>query len=331
MRIDVQTHFLPERYLDALSERATSVTVETRDGQPFISHEHDSFPLYPGFVDLETRIEWMDAHGIDVGLVSVSKPSPNEGPFTVAESVDLSRALNDGYAEAHDAYPDRLNGLACLPMRDPDAAVDEVDRIVDLGLAGIGLHTSVRGKPLSHPDFAPVFERIDSHGLSAFVHPTYNALSEQLTPAEWMLNPMIMFPTETTFQFSRLVFDGFLDRYDFDMVVAHLGGALPYLKGRLEVGVEIGKQRFDESETNLPDRPIDSYLQELYYDAICHNPAALRCAIDVVGADRLLFATDYPFEAEDAEGTVRDLEEAGVTDAEYDAIMGGTAARLFDV
>jgi aminocarboxymuconate-semialdehyde decarboxylase len=331
--VDVQTHFLPEQYLEALGAKSRSVSVTDRDGMPYISHEHDSFPLYPGFTDLETRIEWMDEHDIDVGLLSVSKPSPNEGPFTVEESVELAHALNDGYAEASDAYPDRLGGLACLPMRDPEAAIDEVDRVVDeLGLAGIALKTTVRGTPLSDPAFEPVFERIETRGLSVFVHPRYNELTDSMGPEEWMLKPMIIFPTETTVQFSRLIFDGFFDRFsEIPFVVAHLGGALPYLAGRLETAYDIAQERVAGDADELPDHRPTHYLEHLYYDAIAHHTPALRCAIETVGADRLLFASDYPFEAEDADGTMRDLDELDLTDQERAGILGGTAAALFDI
>lgn len=331
MRVDVQTHFLPEAYLDKLETLGRSVTVEERDDHIFVEHEHDSFPLYPGFFDLDTRIEWMDEHDIDVGLVSVSKPSPNEGPFTVAESVELAQVLNDGYAAARDEYPDRISGLASLPLRDPEAAVAEVDRVAnDLELAGVGLHTTVRGKPLSHPDFEPVFDRMDEVGLNAFVHPRYNCLSEELHETEWMLKPMLIFPTETTLQVARLIFDGFFDRHDFDVVLAHLGGAIPYLLGRIKTAQRIGNERFEDGHAALPDRPVEEYVQAFYYDAIAHHPPALRAAIDTVGADHLLFATDYPFEAEDAAGTAADLQELELTDGQYDAIMGETAAELFN-
>lgn len=331
MQVDVQTHFLPEAYLETLRDLGRSVTVEERDDHLYIEHEHDSFPLYPGFTDPGTRIEWMDEHGIDVGLLSVSKPSPNEGPFTVEESVRLARALNDGYAATRDAHPDRLSGLACLPFRDPEAAVAEVERVAnDLELAGIGLHTTVRGTPLSHPEFEPVFRRMDELGLNAFVHPRYNCLSEELGAEEWMLKPMLIFPTETTLQVGRLLFDGFFDRFDFDVVLAHLGGAIPFLLGRLETARRIGQERFEPGHAALPDRPVREYVEEFYYDAIAHHPAALRLAIDLVGADHLLFATDYPFEAEDAAGTIEDLEALDLAEEEYRAIMGETAAELFD-
>lgn len=333
--IDVQTHYLPEQYLAALEAKAQSVTITERDDMQYISHEHDSFPIYAGFTDRDTRIEWMDDHGIDVGLVSVSKPSPNEGPFTVSESIDLCRALNDGYAAARDARPDRINGLACLPMRDPAEAVAEVDRVADeLDLAGIALKTSVRGTPLSDEAFEPVFERIQERGFSVFVHPRYNQLSKTMNKEEWMLKPMLLFPTETTIQIGRLIFAGFFDRFpEIPFVIAHLGGSLPYLTGRLETAYDIAQERVgsDSSADGLPEHRPSYYLENLYYDAIAHHVASLRCAIETVDSDQLLFASDYPFEAEDAAGTLRDLGDLDLTDAELESILGSRAAELFNL
>jgi len=333
MRIDVQTHCLPQSYLDALDDYARGVSVTERNGRPFVSHEHDSFPLLEGFTDLDVRLDWMDAHGVDVGLLSVSKPSPNEGPFTIEESVTLTRALNDGYSAIHAEYPDRLYGLGHLPMRDPEAAVAEVDRIADdPGLAGVALKTTVRSTPLSTPEFAPVFDRIQDRDLGVVVHPRYTRLADVLTEEEWMLKPMIIFPTETTLAFSRLIFDGFFDRYaDVDFVVAHLGGALPYLLGRLERAYVIAAQRFEGGADALPDHRPAHYLERLYYDCIAHHVPALEAAVDTVGADRLVFASDYPFEAEDADGTLHDLDQLDLTDTERAAIEGGTAAEIFDL
>lgn len=240
-------------------------------------------------------------------LVSVSKPNPNEGSFTVKESMGLARALNDGYATARNTYSDRLSGLACLPLRDPEAAVAEVDRVATgLDLAGIDLPASVWGTPLSHLEFEPVFARTDKLGLNAFVPPRYNCLNEELDDLEWMLKPVLIFPTETTFQIARLIFDGFFVRHDFDMVLAYLGGTILYPLGRLETAQRIGQERFEDGHAHVPDRSVREYIEEFYYDTIAHNPHALRMAIEIIGVDHLLFAIDYPLEAETTEGTIRD-------------------------
>ena len=327
MRIDVHTHYLPEAFRNYLREWDKSVRIEDRDGQPFVVHTTGSFPLNPGFRDPDARIEWMDDHGIDTTLAMVSTPNPNEGPFSVAESTTLVRAINDGYADLQSAYPDRLAGLGMLPLRDPDAAVEELDRIRDLGLAGVCLPSAIRGQKLSDPELEPVFDALDDSGLTAVMHPARNQLSGTLGNDEWMFNPLVVFPTDTTLQIARLIFDGFFDRHDFDLVLSHFGGALPYLVGRLDRG----RDQFRSDEGVSPERDVVDYLEEFYYDTILFHPPAMRGAIETVGIERVVFGTDYPFGMEQVDQTLSDVEALKLTDAEYDDVMGRTAAELFDL
>lgn len=328
MRVDVHTHFLPEAFRRLLRERDGAVRIEDRNGQPHAVHADGTVPLSPGFRDLDARAAWMDDHGVDVTVASVSTPSPNEGPLSVEESTELVRAINDGYADAQREYPDRFAGLGALPLRAPEAAVAEVDRIADdLDLAGVAVHTTVRGRKLSAPEFEPVFDRVAERDLPVFVHPGRNVMSEQLDDGEGGLNPTVIFPTETTVQLTRLIFDGFFDRHDLAVVVSHMGGALPYLVGRLERG----RERFRLDDGVPPEKPVREYVDEFYYDAISFHPPAVRAALDTVGADHLLFGTDYPFNMEDIDASLRDIEATAPSEAATRAIMGETAADLFDL
>lgn len=326
MRVDSHTHYLPEPFRDRLRSWGKDVRIEDRDGKPFVAHRTGSFPLFPGFRDLDARMDWMDEHGVDTTLMSVSTPNPNEAPFSVEESTELVRAINDGYAAAQDDYPGRVAGLGALPLQDPDACLDELDRIDgELDLAGVALPTRIRDRKLSSPELEPVFDRIERLDLPVFVHPTRNALSHELGPEEWFFTPLGVFPTETSVQIGRLIFDGFFDRHDLTVVLSHLGGALPYLVGRFERG----RDQFRSGEGDAPERPIIEYAREFYYDTISFHLPAFRAAIETVGTDRLLFGTDYPFGMEKASETIRNVEDLELSDGEYEAVMGGTAADVF--
>ena len=327
MRVDVHTHYLPAPYRDRLREWGGPVRVEDGVEGPVVVHAHGSFPLVPGFREPAARLEWMDAHGIDCTLASVSTPNPNEGPFTARESTELVRAINDGYAALQADHPGRFAGLGSLPLRDPETAAAEVDRIVDLGLAGVAIPTSVRGEKLSQPDLRPVFDRLDELDLTAFVHPTRNAQSGSLHPEEWLFNPMAVFPAETTLQIGRLIFDGFFDRHDFDVVLSHMGGALTHLVGRFERG----REQFRSADGDHPERPTVEYLESFYYDPISFHAPAMEAAIETVGADRLVFGSDYPFGMEKVEDTLADVDGLDLDGMDRRAIMGGTAADLFDL
>lgn len=128
MRVDVHTHYLPEPLRERLRARDVPVRIDDSGGEPTLVHSSSSLPLTPGFRDLDARLEWMDRHDIDVTLASVSTPNPNEPPFDPEETADLVRAINDGYLALSDRT-DRVLGLAALPLADPEAAVEEIDRI----------------------------------------------------------------------------------------------------------------------------------------------------------------------------------------------------------
>lgn len=327
MRIDVHTHYLPETYRGLLRDWGKAVRIEDRDGTPHAVYGDTVREISPGFRDLDARAEWMAEHDVDLTVASISNPSPYEDAFTDAESTELVRAINDGFAAARRERPDEFAGFGAVPFREPSAAVDEVERIADLGLAGVAVPTAVRERTLSDPAFEPVFDRIDDLDLPVFVHPTRNVVSEQLSPAESGLDPTVVFPVDTTVQLTRLVFDGFFDRHDLDLVVAHMGGALPYLVGRLERG----RQRFRADDASPPARPIADYVESFYYDAISFHAPAVGAAIETAGADHLLFGTDYPFAMENAPATVADVQDRAPSAAAERAILGENAADLLDL
>lgn len=326
MRVDVHTHFLPAAYRDLLGELGQAVRVEERDGTPHAVYHDTVREIAPGFRDLDARAAWMDEHDVDLTLASISNPSPHDEAFTTEESVELVRAVNDGFADAQRARPDEFAGLGAIPFRDPEAAVDEVDRIAtDLDLAGVAVPTAVRGRLLSDPAFEPVFERVERHDLPVFLHPTRNVVSDEMDESESGLDPTVVFPVDTTVQVTRLIWNGFFDRHDLDLLIAHMGGALPYLVGRLERG----RQRFRAEAGTPPERPMIEYVREFYYDAISFHAPAVGAALETVGADHLLFGTDYPFNMENAPATVADVEERAPDPADRRAVMGENAVELF--
>lgn len=336
MRIDVHNHLLPEPYVDLLLEWDTPVGLDERDGQLYMVHRRSGtasvaagnrIPVNEGFTDVGARMAWMDDHDVERTLVSVSTPNPIDDAFTTEQSTRLVRAINDGYADLQARHPDAIAGLGMLPLRDPSAAAAEVDRIADdLGLAGIALPTSVAGRKLSAPELRPVFERVDEAGLTVFVHPHGNALSDELGDAESFLNPLVVFPTETTLQIARLIYDGFFDEHAFDVVLSHMGGALLHLAGR----IDRGRSEIDDPRAR-PDRPVLEYLRRFHYDCISFHRPALSAAIETVGVERFVFGTDFPFDEEDTRTIVADLEAVVPSTADRERIMHSTASELFDL
>jgi len=336
MYVDVHNHYLPEPYVETLLEWDTAVGLERSNGQLYMVHERSGsasvkegnrIPLNEGFTDVEPRVEWMAEHGIDRTLVSVSTPNPLAGAFTPEQSTELVTAINDGYAAARDEHPDVFAGLGMLPLREPEAAVREVDRVAnELQLSGIALPTSIPEGKLSSEDLRPTFEAVDDHDLTVFFHPHGNALSDSLGPEESFLSSLIVFPTETMFQIARLLYDGFFDDHEFDVVLPHMGGTLLHLGGR----IDRGRQEIDDPDAP-PAEPIPDTLQRFYYDVISFNRPALRAAVETVGVDQLVFGTDYAFDEEDTDTIVADFRAVVTDDDDRRRVASETARTLFDL
>jgi aminocarboxymuconate-semialdehyde decarboxylase len=336
MYIDVHNHYLPEPYVDRLLEWDTPIGLTREDGQLFAVHERSGtasvkagnrIPLQAGFTDVGERRAWMETHDVDRTLVSVSTPNPVADAFTPEQSTELVTAINDGFAAAQDHHPDVISGLGMLPLREPEAAVAEVDRIAtDLDLAGVAVPTSLPDGELSAEALRPAFDAIDEHDLAVFFHPHGNPLSDVLGPDESFLSPLVVFPTETTFQIARLIYDGFFDEHDFDVVLPHMGGTLLHLAGR----IDRGRQEIDDP-TAPPAKPVVDTLQDFYYDVISFHRPALRAAVETVGVDHLVFGTDYAFDEEDTDTIVADLEAVVPDETDRRRIAAETARSLFDL
>jgi aminocarboxymuconate-semialdehyde decarboxylase len=321
--VDVHTHMFTRRWLALLRERGEPYRVVVRpDGRDEIYRLETPvvFPQ-PGHFDYGVRMEQMDRAGIDVSIVSLTCPNVYWGGEAV--SLAAARESNDSMAEAERAYPGRLKWFTSLPWQYPERAVAELRRTADLGAAGVMVLANVAGRSLTEDAFAPIWAEIERRRLPVLVHPGEPPGADLMDMGRYDLSWSVGFIFDTTLAVTRMIFDGFLDRYpDLDLIVAHGGAALPYLIGRFEKGNEVElPQRRRMSRT-----PTD-YLRRLYYDCITYDLGALRYLVSVVGPDRVLFGTDWPHQVHDVAGSL--AHTAALPPAEREAIRGANAIRLF--
>lgn len=321
--IDVHTHMFTQRWLELLRASGGPYSIRTRpDGRDEIFRGETPvvFPQ-PGHFDYALRIGQMDAAGIDVSIVSLTCPNVYWGGEAV--SCEAARESNATMAEAQRRYPARIRWLASLPWEYPRRAIEELARACDAGAAGVMVIANIAGRSLTEPAFAPIWAEIDRRGLPVLVHPGEPPGSDAMDMGMFDLSWSVGFMFDTTLAVTRMIFDGFLDRYpDLKLIAAHGGGALPYLVGRFEKGdeVELPERR------RMTAKPTD-YLRRLYYDCITYDLGALRYLISVVGADRVLFGTDWPHQVHDVTGSL--AHTAMLPPDERDAIRGRNAAGLF--
>ncbi len=325
MVVDVHTHIYPPRYLDRLRERNEIPRLAAVDGGEALVIFPDAAqaasgprPMGPEYTLLERKLQYMAEHGIDLSVLSVGNPWVDF--MTPADAAYWATALNEELEDLCAASGGRFLGLGMVPLQDPAAAARELERIAALPhLRGAVIGTRPGGGHLDDPVLAPFWERAAGEQTPLFVHPHYTVGADWMTGYGGALIPGLGFTFETTVAVTRLILGGVLDRYPgLRLVLAHGGGTLPYLAGRLDVctGVADRNRR----------RPFSEYLKELYYDALVYAAPPLLAALALVGPERLLFGTDHPFPIAHPASNYAAVRTAAPEHAE--AILAGNARRL---
>jgi predicted TIM-barrel fold metal-dependent hydrolase len=236
-------------------------------------------------------------------------------------------------------YP-RLYGFAVLPTLSIQGSIQEIDRISTMSkIKGVIMGTHGIGKGLDDPELEPLFSKIEQSGLVIFLHPHYGIPKETFGEASngHVLPLALGFPFETTIAISRLILTGIFDRLpNLKILLAHSGGTVPFLSGRLDSCVS---HDYSDVSTRLEKAPSE-YLKKFYYDAVSYHPHALKCVSDLAGVDRILFGTDHPFFPPPKNSTKEEwmsvVMNKNAIKESFDEeqvlkVMGENALRLFDI
>ncbi len=321
--IDVHTHMFTTKWLELLKKEGGMYNIQTRpDGQQEIFRGNTPVVLpQNGHFNWELRIEHMDQAGIDVSVVSLTCPNVYWGGEEV--SVQAAREANDNVAEAQVRYPDRIRWFASLPWEYPQRAVEELERSCAKGAVGVMVLANIAGKSLTDPMFAPIWAAIDKRALPVLVHPTDPPGVDAMDMTKFDLSWSVGFMFDTTLAITRMIFEGFFDQYpNMKVIASHGGGTLPYLVGRFEKGdeVELALRR------QMKRKPTD-YLRHIYYDSITYDLRSLKYLIEIVGAERVMFGTDWPHWVHDTKGAFANT--AQLPEGQMKAVRAGNAAKVF--
>src|SRR5580704_16238962 len=276
MRIDVHAHYWTEGYLDLLVDLGKADAGAARGIGA------------GGGAELEARLRLMDRAGVQLQVLSACPQSPYGDD--AKKAAGAARFINDQYAGLAARYPDRFAAFAALPMPHPDESLGEMHRALDeLGMAGIAMNTTVLGRALVDPGYEPVFAELNRRAAVLYLHPAGNSACSPLI-GDYHLTWMIGAPVEDTISVMHLITRGVPARYpDITIINSHLGGALPMLLQRAD-------DQYGWEAPDTPERPSTA-ARRMWYDTVGHGHVpALRCAIDSLGADRLLLGTDFPYE-----------------------------------
>jgi aminocarboxymuconate-semialdehyde decarboxylase len=321
--IDVHTHMLNEGYLKLLKKHGGKYTVRKvvggqtgihRDGAPFMT-------LTPGMFDYEARIKAMDAARVDMAIVTLTSPNVYWG--SAAISLEAARLMNDDMAAQQRRYPERIRFMCSLPWQHARLAVGELMRACDLGAVGVMVMANIDGASLTERRFAPIWKEIDRRGLPVLVHPTAPPGTKELDVQKYNLIASVGFMFDTSLAVSRMIFDGFFDRYPkLKLIASHGGGTLPYIAGRLDICFD----QMPACRERISERP-SRYLRRIYYDSVVFEQAALQLAVAVGGPENVLYGSDYPHNIGDMKGCLARVD--ALPAVQRDAVRGGNAMRIF--
>ena len=331
MKIDIFCHIVPQNYYERMLKLPESgTTIKRRTAN------------IPAMVNLDARFRMMDRFADYVQVVSMAAP-PIEALGDAKSSPELAKIANDGMAELVDKHPDRFPGfVAALPMNNPDAAVEEIDRaVLKLGAAGVQIYSNVNGRPLDEPDFKPIFQKLAERNIASWLHPTRSAnfpdyVTEKKSKFElwWVFG----WPYETSIAMARIIFAGYFDQFpNLKIITHHLGAMIPYFSGRTGPGLDqLGARTEDEDLAvlgrSLKKRPQE-YFKMFYADtATFGSRPAMQCGLEFFGADQVLFASDSPFDPEKGPGyireTIRCVEELPISSTDRAKIYEGNARKM---
>ena len=266
MIIDVFNHFMPKAYLDRLAKLAPDHVAVT------------AFPRLKPLVDVDARLRLLDQFDDLRQVICLANP-PLELVATPEQSPELARVANDALAEVCRRHPDRFPAfVASLPMNNVDAWLAEIDRAVtQLGARGIQVFTNVAGKPLSAPEFRPIFQKMVAHDLPVWVHPMRGPkfadyASEKASENEIWFS--FGWPYETTACMTRLIYSGIFDELPTLKIISHhMGGMIPYFAGKIKLGF---RQIFfgtpEEQSGRAGVRPEEA-ADRVFQDALCRHRA----------------------------------------------------------
>lgn len=322
MIIDAHAHFVPPSLLQAIRDNANafpSVKLIEDGGSIGFSFAggKPTRPVSKPLSDMEARVKWMDAQGIDKQVVGGWLDMfGNELPPEEGER--WSRLANEHLMRAANANPHFIP-LAAVPLQDGQRAAAVLRDAHADGFRGamIGTQPKGVGGVLDDPSLDPFWASANDVGFALFIHPVFESGDNRVH--DYGMANAVGRITDTLIAVSRLIYAGHAQRYPNARIIVGIGGAaLPFVLGRLRRNFMLDRTLGD------PDAALNAY----YYDTILQDTRALRFLAEIVGVERIMMGSDMPFPIGDPE-PMKIVAEAGFTASQRSVINGGCAQKLF--
>jgi predicted TIM-barrel fold metal-dependent hydrolase len=271
-----------------------------------------------------SRIAAMNEAGIDMQVLSMTMPGPQGLP--AADAIAVARDANDRMADAIKAHPNRFAAFAALATPDVGAAVKELQRAVtDLGFKGTMINGHTNGEFLDNKKYWPIFEAAEALGVPVYLHPrdVPQAAAFYFDGYPEIATAACGFTVDTMIHFLRLIFAGVFDAFPkLHFILGHLGEGLPFMLDRVEDHTALAAKRRGLKKT------VVEVMRSNVWVTTSGNFAApaLRCTVDTLGIDRVMFSVDWPYESNKI--AVAFLNKLALPPADLEKLAHGNAERL---
>jgi aminocarboxymuconate-semialdehyde decarboxylase len=321
--IDCHCHVIPAGMLTGAVPEPWRPQLSVADGQRVVSFRGRQLTSVTGeFSDVAVMLEQAEAAGVSHLLVSPwILLIPVSAELQVATAI--CRVQNESIAQAAQDSGGRVFGLGSVPLQDATLAAAELAGLIGLpGMRGVEVPASVAGSYLGDDKFTPFWEAAADTGALVFVHPTTTGLGIAGLDGGYLWNS-VGNPLETTIAAAQLVVSGVVERHPgVKILLAHGGGALPALRGRLRHAFAVRP----EARAGGACGPDDS-LRRLYFDSLTHDCALLADLVAFAGAGHVLLGSDRPFDM-GSDRPVEEISALGLSAEDEQLLLGGNAAQL---
>jgi predicted TIM-barrel fold metal-dependent hydrolase len=326
MKIDIYPHIIPTKYMEALNRIS---------GNKYRNKQ--IIEAIPTTYDLDIRFRVLDKYGDMVQVLTLGAP-PIEAIAEPKQALELARMANDEMAELVTKYPDRfVSAVASLPMNNIDSALKEVDRAInDLKFRGVQIYTSINGRPIDHPEFLPLYEKMATYNLPIWIHPVREITTPDYageSTSKYQIWGIFGWPYETTAAMTRLIFSGLLERLpNLKLITHHCGAMIPFFEQRLSIAYDMNEMCLKSRAKQRLTKPVIEYYRMFYADTAVYSKSAITCGYEFFGSEHLLFGTDMPYDNElgfrFVRQTVEAIEQMDIPDAARKKIFEDNARQV---
>lgn len=309
--IDTHSHYWPAKYLERLEELGSKDTAIAKGLGAGDSVE-----------ELEARMKMMDTAGVKQQVLSATPQSPQWGE--PADALELAKYINDEYADLMDKNPGKFAAYGAVPLPYVEQAIEEGKRIIADGhFVGIALNTLVQNKwSITDERFYPFFEAMNELGTIIYIHPTgCGAQSPQVSDyhLEWVVGA----PIEDMLATLQLLKGEFAERFpNLKFHIAHLGGGISFQMQRILDNYE--------DWNSFKHNPLETLKKSFWFDAANFSENALVNSVEVLGADRILMGSDFPyFRNEKYTRAASYISDSRLTDEQKQQILNDNAEDLY--